>query len=92
MRRTEPGDVLTYCQKWVAFQERWAEVLPAIPVYSNVYFDSYAETLHDYSVSANLTWSEAIVGAYQGDAMPEETEGEGEEDVELEDGEVVIDD
>lgn len=28
MRKTEPGDVLSYCQKWVAFQERWTEVLP----------------------------------------------------------------
>lgn len=68
MRRTEPGDTLSYCQKWVKFQERWAEVLPAIPVYSNVYFDFYAPALHNYSVGANTGWADAIVGAYLSDA------------------------
>ena len=47
MRKTEPGDVLSYCRKWVAFQERWTEVLPAIPVYSNVYFDFYTTRLEE---------------------------------------------
>lgn len=78
MRQTEPGDVLTYCQRWVAFQERWAQVLPAIPVYSNVYFDFYTSTLQNYNVSENMTWTQAIVGAYLGDVMEEEM-GEDEE-------------
>ncbi len=80
MRQTEPGDVLTYCQRWVAFQERWAEVLPAIPVYSNVYFDFYTSALQNYNVSENMTWSQAIVGAYLSDVMEEE---EGDEDLEF---------
>lgn len=63
MRKTEPGDVLSYCQKWVAFQERWTEVLPAIPVYSNVYFDFYTTCLQNYRVTENQTWTQAIVGA-----------------------------
>lgn len=53
MRKTEPGDVLSYCQKWVAFQERWTEVLPAIPVYSNMYFDFYTTRLQNYRVTEN---------------------------------------
>jgi len=81
MRQTEPGDVLAYCQKWVAFQERWAEVLPAIPVYSNVYFDFYTSALHNYNVSANMTWAQAIVGAYLSDVMEEDV---GEEALEFE--------
>ena len=63
MRKTEPGDVLSYCQKWVAFQERWTEVLPAIPVYSNVYFDFFTTRLQNYRVTENQTWTQAIVGA-----------------------------
>ena len=63
LRMTEPGDVLSYCRKWVAFQERWAEVLPCIPVYSNVYYDFYTDRLENYQVTSGLTWSEAIVGA-----------------------------
>ncbi len=78
MRRTEPGDVLAYCQKWVAFQERFAEVLPVIPVYSNVYFDFYDNTLQEYDITANQTWSQAIVKAYLGDVMEEDAEDEGD--------------
>ena len=79
MRQTEPGDVLSYCQKWVAFQEAWAELLPAIPVYSNVYFDFYTPTLHNYNVGASTGWAEAIVGAYLGDVETEEVPVEEEE-------------
>lgn len=82
MRQTESGEVLEYCQKWVAFQERWTEVLPAIPVYSNVYFDFYAPTLHNYNAGANVSWAQAIVGAYLGDVEGDEEmapdEGEAE--------------
>lgn len=64
MRKTEAGDALGYCQKWVAFQERFAKVLPTIPVYSGVYFDFYTDALKNYNVSANVSWAQAIVGAY----------------------------
>ncbi|MDR0928939.1 MAG: hypothetical protein LBM74_04400, partial [Oscillospiraceae bacterium] len=67
LRKTEPGDVLAYCQKWIAMEERFTEVLPAIPIYSNVYFDFYTATLQNYTISNSLTWTQAIVGAYMGD-------------------------
>ena len=75
MRSTEQGDALAYMQKWVKFEERYAQVLPAIPVYSNVYFDFYTSTLQNYNVSANITWGQAIVEAYLSDPSEEaETE------------------
>lgn len=80
MRRTEPGNLLAYCQKWVAFQERWAQVLPTIPVYSNVYFDFYTARLQNYNVGENMTWAQAIVGAYLSDVVEEAAE---EEEVEF---------
>lgn len=73
MRLTQPGDTLAYCQKWVSFQKRWAEVLPVIPVYSNVYFDFYTPTLQSYNAGSNVSWSEAIVEAYLGDSEAEVT-------------------
>jgi len=82
MRQTEPGDVLTYCQKWVAFQEYYTEVLPTLPVYSNVYFDFHTSNLQDYNVSADVSWARAIVGAYLGDVMEEEIAAEEMEIVE----------
>ena len=58
----------------MAFQQRFTEVLPMIPVYSNVYFDFYTDTLQDYTVGEDVTWAQAIVGARLSDAMPETDE------------------
>ena len=75
MRQTAPGDLLSYCQRWLAFQQRFAEVEPMIPLYSNVYFDFFTTTLHGYYPSGTTGWSEAIQDAYLGDAEePEELE------------------
>jgi hypothetical protein len=90
LRKTEPGDVLAYCQKWIAFEERWTEVLPAIPIYSNVYFDFYSATLQNYAISSNFTWSQAIVGAYMGDITVLEEPVEEEEEFFIEEGEEVF--
>lgn len=90
MSMTEPGDVLTYCQKWVAFQEYWAEVLPTIPVYSNAYFDFYTNTLQNYVITSAGTWSQAIVDAYLGD--PAEEELLEDEEFELEEDEEIFED
>ena len=76
MRRTEPGNVLTYMQRWIAFQERFNEVLPMLPVYSNIYFDFYTDALQDYMINENMTWGQAIVGATLRDAAAETPEGE----------------
>ena len=63
MSRTEPGDALTYMQNWVAFQERFNEILPMLPIYSNYYYDFYTNNLTNYSISSHITWGEAIVPA-----------------------------
>ena len=81
MKKTEPGDLLGYCRKWVAFLERFAEAEPMIPVYSNVYYDFYPDVLQEYMISSNITWSEAIVPAFLSDP-PEEPEEEAAEEPE----------
>ena len=63
MRRTAPGDVLGYMKNWLAFQDRFNETLPMLPVYGNMYFDFYTENLHDYHIAPNTTWGGAIVEA-----------------------------
>ena len=64
MRKTEPGDIFEYVSKWVSFQERYNEVLPTIPVYSNIYFDFFNEHLQNYFITGQVTWSQAILPAY----------------------------
>lgn len=80
MRKTEPSDVLSYIQHWIAFQERFNQTLPMIPLYSNIYFDFYTGYLQNYQISQNATWGEAIVGAYLSAEEPAE---EGEEEPDL---------
>ena len=67
MRKTEPGDIFEYVSKWVSFQERYNEVLPTIPVYSNIYFDFYVPYLQDYHITAHVTWTQAILESYFGE-------------------------
>ena len=61
MDRTEPTDLLGYAQKWLKFQERFTELVPMIPVYSNVYFDFYTSEMTEYWIAENVTWADAIV-------------------------------
>ena len=76
MRQTEPEDILTYCSRWLDFQKRFMDQLPALPMYSNVYFDFYPQVLHDYVINENISWPQAIVGAYLAEYVPEEAEDE----------------
>ena len=87
MRKTDPRDVYEYVSKWIGFQERYNEVLPTIPIYSNIYFAFYTPQLQNYFITAHVTWTQAILEAYFGeDPEPaEETEGE-----ETGDGEMII--
>ena len=63
LRHTEPGDVVSYCQRWIAFQERFSQSLPMLPLYSNVYYDFYTSALRDYSIASSGSWAEAILKA-----------------------------
>ncbi len=64
MRKTEPGSVYEYVTKWIRFQERYNEVLPAIPIYSNIYFDFFTPLLQNYNITSHVTWTQAILEAY----------------------------
>ena len=79
MRKTEPMAIYDYVRKWVLFQERYNEVLPTIPLYSNIYFDFYTNQLQNYYITAHVTWSQAILESYFGEAPVEEEVPEGEE-------------
>ncbi len=68
MIKTDPADVYGYVCKWITFQERYNEVLPAIPIYSNIYFDFFTPYLQNYNITAHVTWSQAILEAWFGDA------------------------
>ena len=61
MRSTPAGDKQTYLDKWVEFQVRWNELLPAIPLYSNTYYDFFGNHVIDYEPGQNWSWASAIL-------------------------------
>ena len=63
MSQTAPGSLLEYCEKWMEFQERFTEVEPLIPVYSNNYFDFYPDILTGYHIKQYSSWSQAVLSA-----------------------------
>ena len=64
LRKTERGDYTSYMLKWFAFQERYNKCLPAVPLYSNYYFDFFRADLRDYDIANQVYWSEAVLGVY----------------------------
>lgn len=64
MHKTAPMDFLTYEQNWLDFQQRFNEVLPTLPLYSNVYFDFHTDWLQNYAPNTYSSWPAAILYAY----------------------------
>ena len=89
MRQTEPGDSYAYVSKWIQFQKRYNEVLPAIPVYTNIYFDFWTPVLQNYDITKRVTWTQAILLAYF--QTPEEAAAEEEAALDLEEGDELFD-
>ncbi len=85
MRKTVPENFYEYVVNRIRFQERYNEVLPAIPLYSNVYFDFYICQLQNYQITARVTWSQAILQSCFGE-VPQEPE----EDEELSDDAMIF--
>ena len=49
--------------RWFEFQDHWAEVLPAIPLYSNTYYDAFTSDLVGYHPERYFSWAETILHA-----------------------------
>ncbi|MGI6236935.1 MAG: ABC transporter substrate-binding protein [Candidatus Excrementavichristensenella sp.] len=52
-----------FLEGWLRFQVYWAEVLPMIPLYSNIYYDLYTPDLSDYYPERYWNWGTAIIYA-----------------------------
>ena len=75
-------------QKWITFQERLSELLPIIPVYSNVYFDFYTRELDEYWIEEYPSWAKAIVPARMHTIKSQEDEAVGIDIASLEESDV----
>lgn len=64
LRETKPGDEEKYAERWLELMKEYSEVLPTLPIYSNIYYDFFANDLMDYEPNAHWSWPSAIVYAY----------------------------
>lgn len=61
MRKTDSSDTEGFANKWLAFQVRYNEILPVLPLYSNTYYDAYsAEKVETDPTTAIRSWSKLI--------------------------------
>ncbi len=67
MRTTPAMDMRAYAEKWLTFQDRFIEVAPMVPLYSNIYFDFYRKDLQGYNPITSSNWALAIPFAYISD-------------------------
>lgn len=90
MSITPSTETRLYIEKWFKFQERFVEMMPMVPLYSNVLFDFYDTDIQDYNITQHPSWPRAIVYAYIGDE-PVQADDSAEVGEESEDGLVTLD-
>jgi ABC-type transport system substrate-binding protein len=85
LRSTEPGNATEFCRRWLRYQEKLAEIITGIPLYSDAYLDFHISALQNYEPGKSGNWATAVAGAILSDYVPEEEPEEGTgEDLELE--------
>lgn len=57
----EAGDREAYLEIWVDYIQRWNELLPELPLYSNVYYDVYNAKLQNYNPNSLWTTVQDII-------------------------------
>ena len=62
--KVEPGDKASYLQYWFDFIVRWNELLPEVPLYSNIYHDVYNEKLQNWDVDGFWDFSYGLLYAW----------------------------
>lgn len=59
----EPGDEATYLSLWEKYIIRWNELLPMVPLYSNVFVSVYPNTIDNYAEDSFWGFERAILYA-----------------------------
>ena len=57
----ESGDNEAYLKLWVDYIDLWNELLPEIPLYSNVYYTIFVDTLQNFEQSSLWDFENAII-------------------------------
>ncbi|MBO4377644.1 MAG: ABC transporter substrate-binding protein [Clostridia bacterium] len=71
LHSVKPGDYYTYLKRWVEFEKVYNELLPTLPIYSNVYYDFTNERVDFYPIQPGVGWAEAIIRTTLADSAQE---------------------
>ena len=64
MNQTEEDNDEAYGENWVKFMQKWNELVPELPLYSNDYHDFFSTKVHDYDEDGyNWNIAQAILYA-----------------------------
>ncbi len=64
MVKKDPDDKEGFKAGFVDFIARWNELLPDIPLYSNIYYDFYNDNIHNYQRTDLVRITDTILYAY----------------------------
>ena len=59
----DSSDVEKYMEIWKAYELRWNQQLPQVPLYSNVYITMYPDWLENYTQDSFWDFQQAILYA-----------------------------
>lgn len=60
LRGVDPAEKDTFSAIWLEFQQRWYDILPTIPLYSNEYYDVFRKEVKGFNTTPFVTWAEVI--------------------------------
>lgn len=69
LRETQPGQDTTYVDRWLKLMKYYSDVLPTVPLYSNVYYDFTDNQVQDYLPNAHWSWPSALMYTYLGEPL-----------------------
>lgn len=64
LHRTDPSKPEEWTDLWAQYQLRWNELLPEIPLYSNLYYDMFTKRVKGLETSAYWNWACDICDIY----------------------------
>ena len=70
----QPGDTNEFNKWFLAYMQRWNELLPDIPLYSNIYYDAYSSEIVNFKTSPFFGAADAILYAAIGSVQTETAE------------------
>lgn len=60
MRRLDPTEKAKFSEYWLEFQQRWYDLLPVIPLYSNEYYDVFRKEVKGFNTTPFADWADII--------------------------------